>query len=194
MVKGSNIDKSKTLRPAPTELTHAPHPHNLCHWKGKVFRWFLVNHKKATLGRGRAAIQGPCHGLWLKTKDHLMMGVRGASSTSKYTASDIICTLSDSMYSPLGTMLIFLLKLVMVHAKSWWTSSSLSEREIFSLNSLKCMLAGQWPPPECDVPLPGIFHFFGGIGTGIAKNWYRKKVSEPVSDKFDTGTDFRCQN
>ena len=26
------------------------------------------------------------------------------------------------------------------------------------------------------------------------KNWYRKNVSEPVSEKFDTGTDFRCQN
>ena len=74
---------------------------------------------------------------------------------------------------------------------------------------------------ECDVPVPGIFHFFGGIGTGIGTNWYRKKsrnryrsnlvpikslgtgigkiwyrekVSEPVSEKFDTGTDFRCQN
>ena len=73
---------------------------------------------------------------------------------------------------------------------------------------------------ECDVPvpgIPGIGNFFGGIGT----NWYRKKVSEPVSvkfgtdkksrnryrpnlvpekvsepvsEKFDTGTDFRCQN
>ena len=29
----------------------------------------------------------------------------------------------------------------------------------------------------------GIFHFFCGIG----KNWYRKKVSEPVSEKFGTG-------
>ena len=27
----------------------------------------------------------------------------------------------------------------------------------------------------------------GGIGTGIATNWYRKKVSEPVSEKFGTG-------
>ena len=36
---------------------------------------------------------------------------------------------------------------------------------------------------ECDVPVPGICHFFGGIG----KNWYRKKVSEPVSEKFGTG-------
>ena len=35
--------------------------------------------------------------------------------------------------------------------------------------------------------VPGIFHFFGGIGTGIGKNWYRKKVSEPVSEKFGTG-------
>ena len=39
---------------------------------------------------------------------------------------------------------------------------------------------------ECDVPVPG-FHFFGGIGTGIGKYWYRKKVSEPVSEKFGTG-------
>ena len=42
---------------------------------------------------------------------------------------------------------------------------------------------------ECDVPVPGIpgtgnFHFFGGIGTGIGKIWYRKKVSEPVSEKI----------
>ena len=41
--------------------------------------------------------------------------------------------------------------------------------------------------PECDVPVPGIFHFLGGIGTGIGKKWYRKKVSEPVSEKFGTG-------
>ena len=60
--------------------------------------------------------------------------------------------------------------------------------------------------PECDVPVPGIpgtgnfSLFFGGIGTGIGKNWYRKKsrnryrknllpekVSEPVSEKFGTG-------
>ena len=42
-------------------------------------------------------------------------------------------------------------------------------------------------PSECEVPVPGIFNFFGGIGTGIGKNWYRKKVSEPVSEKFGTG-------
>ena len=50
--------------------------------------------------------------------------------------------------------------------------------------------------PECDVPVPGIFHFFGGIGkigTGKkSRNRYRKnlvpeKVSEPVSEKFGTG-------
>ena len=45
---------------------------------------------------------------------------------------------------------------------------------------------------ECDVPVPGIpgignFSFFCGIGTGIGKNWYRKKVSEPVSENFGTG-------
>ena len=72
-----------------------------------------------------------------------------------------------------------------------------------------------------EFPVPGIFNFFGGIGTGIGTNWYRKKVSEPVSvkfgtdkksrnryrqnlvpekvsepvsEKFDTGTEFRCQN
>ena len=33
----------------------------------------------------------------------------------------------------------------------------------------------------------GNFHFFCGIGTGIVKNWYRKKVSEPVSLKFGIG-------
>ena len=38
-----------------------------------------------------------------------------------------------------------------------------------------------------EFPVPGIFHFFGGIGTGIGKNWYRKKVSEPVSEKIGTG-------
>ena len=32
---------------------------------------------------------------------------------------------------------------------------------------------------ECDVPVPGIFHFFGGIGTGIGK-----KVSVSVSVKI----------
>ena len=39
-------------------------------------------------------------------------------------------------------------------------------------------------------PVPGIYHFFGGIGTDIATNWYRKKVSEPVSEKFGTGKQF----
>ena len=38
-----------------------------------------------------------------------------------------------------------------------------------------------------EFPVPGIFNFFGGIGTGIGTNWYRKKVSEPVSEKFGTG-------
>ena len=41
--------------------------------------------------------------------------------------------------------------------------------------------------PECDIPVPGIFHFFGGIGTSIGKIWYQKKVSEPVSVKFGIG-------
>ena len=44
------------------------------------------------------------------------------------------------------------------------------------------------------VPVPRIVHFSGGIGTGIGKIWYWKKVSEPVSEKFDTGTDFCRQN
>ena len=49
-----------------------------------------------------------------------------------------------------------------------------------------------------------VCHFFGGIGTnwyrkkslgtGIGKIRYRGKVSGPVSEKFDTGTDFRRQN
>ena len=44
--------------------------------------------------------------------------------------------------------------------------------------------------PECDVPVPRIFNFFGGIGNGIGTNWYRKKVSEPVSEKsLGTGTE-----
>merc|ERR1712218_60093 len=38
-----------------------------------------------------------------------------------------------------------------------------------------------------EFPVPGILIFFGGIGTGIGKIWYRKKVSEPVSEKFGTG-------
>ena len=28
------------------------------------------------------------------------------------------------------------------------------------------------------------------LGTGIVKIWYRKKVPEPVSEKFGTGADF----
>ena len=36
-------------------------------------------------------------------------------------------------------------------------------------------------------PVLGIFNFFGGIGTGIRTNWYREKVSEPVSVKFGIG-------
>ena len=42
-----------------------------------------------------------------------------------------------------------------------------------------------------EFPVPGIFHLFGGIGTGIGKNWYRKKVSEPVSENFGTGKKYR---
>ena len=42
-----------------------------------------------------------------------------------------------------------------------------------------------------EFPVEGIFHFVGGIGTGIATNWYRKKVSEPVSEKFGTGKSLR---
>ena len=59
---------------------------------------------------------------------------------------------------------------------------------------------------EFDVPVPGIpgignFSYFWwyrnryqkklvpekSLGTGIGKIWYRKKVSEPVSEKFSTG-------
>ena len=40
---------------------------------------------------------------------------------------------------------------------------------------------------ECDVPVPGIFIFFGGIGTGIGKIWYRKKVPVSVSKIFGIG-------
>ena len=54
---------------------------------------------------------------------------------------------------------------------------------------------------ECDVPVPGIFHFFGGIRTGIGKksrNQYRKnlvpeKVPEPVLEKVGTGKKYRNQ-
>ena len=42
------------------------------------------------------------------------------------------------------------------------------------------------------VSVPGISHFSGGIGTGIGKIWYRKKVLEPVSVKF--GTDKKSRN
>ena len=31
------------------------------------------------------------------------------------------------------------------------------------------------------------------LGTGIGKNWYRKKVSEPVSEKFGTKKKYRYQ-
>ena len=31
------------------------------------------------------------------------------------------------------------------------------------------------------------------LGTGIGKIWYRKKVSEPVSEKFGTEKKYRCQ-
>ena len=41
--------------------------------------------------------------------------------------------------------------------------------------------------PECDISVPGFFKFFGAISTGIGKNWYRKNVSEPVSEKFGIG-------
>ena len=37
---------------------------------------------------------------------------------------------------------------------------------------------------QVSVPVLGIVHFFGGIGTGIGKNWYRKKVSLQVSFKI----------
>ena len=64
--------------------------------------------------------------------------------------------------------------------------------------------------PEFDVPVPGIpgignFSFFWwyrnryrkklvpekSLGTVIGKFWYRKKVPEPVSEKFGTGKKYR---
>ena len=38
-----------------------------------------------------------------------------------------------------------------------------------------------------ELPVSGICHFFCGIGTGIGKIWYRKKVLEPVLLKFGIG-------
>ena len=46
-------------------------------------------------------------------------------------------------------------------------------------------------PVLVPVPVPGSVHFFGGIGTGIGKIWYRKKVSVPVSFKI-LGTVILC--
>ena len=108
-------------------------------WGG--YLWIL---NLDTLDRDRAATLGPCHGPSLRTVTQLR------SDSRYYGRQGVLCelktmdwslflswhfcrfylrtTLSDSMYSPLGTILIFLLKLVMVQAKSWWTSSSLSER------------------------------------------------------------------
>ena len=53
-----------------------------------------------------------------------------------------------------------------------------------------------------DVEQPGFFIFLvvsesipeKSLGTGIGKKWYREKVSEPVSEKFGNGTDFRRKN
>ena len=59
-----------------------------------------------------------------------------------------------------------------------------------------------------EFPFPGIVLFFSivsepvseksgtekSIGISIEKICYRKKVSEPVLEKFDTGTNFRPQN
>ena len=41
------------------------------------------------------------------------------------------------------------------------------------------------------MPVPRIFHFYSGIGTGIGKIWYWTKVSEPVSEKFGTEKRYR---
>ena len=56
------------------------------------------------------------------------------------------------------------------------------------------MYCETWRPADQSVtyryrefPVPGIFDFFGGTGTGIGKNWYRKKVSVSVSELFGTG-------
>ena len=42
----------------------------------------------------------------------------------------------------------------------------------WELGAVHGMWGSVWGP-ECDVPVPGIFHFFGGIRIGIATNWYR---------------------
>ena len=42
------------------------------------------------------------------------------------------------------------------------------------------------------VPVPGIFHFSGGIRTGIRKIWYWIKIAESVSVKFGIGK--KCRN
>ena len=52
----------------------------------------------------------------------------------------------------------------------------------FNANSLEILIfiAKIWDSKIYDV-------YRIGTGTGIEKNWYRKKVSEPVSVKFGTG-------
>ena len=61
---------------------------------------------------------------------------------------------------------------------------------------------------QVPVPFPGIVHFFWwyrnryrkklvpekSLGTGIGKIWYRKKVPEPVSEKFGTGKKYQYRN
>ena len=53
--------------------------------------------------------------------------------------------------------------------------------------------------PECDVPVPAIpstgnFSIFWWYRNRYRKKLVPEKVSEPVSEKFDTGTDFCRQN
>ena len=51
-----------------------------------------------------------------------------------------------------------------------------------------------WYRKKVSEPVSGKFGTGKSLGTGIGKIWYRKKVSEPVSEKFGTGADFCCQN
>ena len=89
------------------------------------------------------------------------------------------------------------------------SSPAASVFAIHSLSQCDVLYKNVMRLPECDVPVPGIpgtenFSFFWWYrnryqkklvpekspGTGIGKNWYRKKVSEPVSEKFGTEADF----
>ena len=49
------------------------------------------------------------------------------------------------------------------------------------------MSAFKWYRPECDVPVPGIFHFLVVLEPVREENLNRKKVSEPVMEKISIG-------